>query len=381
MKRTLAIWVAVVSLLTACNARNEVKGTQIFDYNDKFIYNNGEFYTDNYGRLCYFDFTSMKGTFICPKPNCPHDDSNTCSAFGMNNHAVAMNNSIYFFEPETYWTDDGTLAERTNVCKAKLDGTGRMKVGTIDDICLVSFQPALFKDGVLYFGSVKNSFAETESGMREIYLIGYDLKENCLSLSESLGEFFEPSISFAGELSGEVYFNLNYHPEKTDIQGIGEDPTDEELAEYVKQLAKVVSERKILKCNLESGEIADCEIPSVNWKTPEKGIWLQAKYGYMIFTDCTDTLVISGSGDDVLIEGFNGADEAVVNGYLFPSLSAGKNTAYRLSDGAEVTVSVEDSSVKGGYVVDFCDGEYILRYIDLKRQKTVYATASVGEEK
>lgn len=228
----------------------------IMDYNDRFQYNNGELYLDTQQRLHFVDFSSINDVVICPKPNCRHNDE-TCSAFGMDNHPVIVDDNIYYFEDNTYYEGDKPTSS-LNVYKSALDGTGRVKIDTVDGVTIRSSFGSAFGNSVLYFSAMNEHPEGKPSGVRETYLCGYDFNQKKLVVRKFLRDGYSTTISFCGELDGELYFILNYQAEKADWS---EEDTDEAREHNGAELRRV-SIYEYKKLNLETLEITDWELPT-----------------------------------------------------------------------------------------------------------------------
>ena len=355
----------------------------IMDYNDCFQYESGELYVDNNQRLHFADFSSVTDVVICPKPNCRHIDE-TCSALGMANHPVIVDDSIYYFEDNSHYDSDRPI-NSFNVYKAALDGTGRVKVDTVDGFTVFSGFYSAFGNGVLYFDGANLQPEGKPFGVRENYLCGYDFKSRKLIVKELLCDGYSNGIYFCGELDGELYFILSYQAEKADWWDEEADEANEHNAIELRRVT--VCEYK--KLNLETHEITDWELPEKIVSAHEKRaakpdslempIYAQIKEGAVIYSDCTDTLIVNPNGKEVFLKGYDGNDKAVVNGYIFENLSTGECKARRLSDGKEVSVTVAKDGVAAGYVVGYLDGSYIIRYYDFGLQHQNYFAVS-GDE-
>ena len=380
-KRTILVIALLFSIaFTGCgnHAQTSAAASDFFimDYNDRFQYNNGELYVGTGQLLHFVDFSSVTDVVICPKPNCRHIDE-SCSALGMDNHSVIVDDSIYYFEDNTYYDGDNPT-NSLNVYKAALDGTGRGKIGTIEGVTALSNYSSAFGNGILYFSGI-NMFPEGKPfGMRHICLCGYDYKSKKLVVNELLCEGYSASVTFCGELDGELFFILNYQKENVDWS---DEDTDEAREQNGAELRRVtICEYK--KLNLETLEMTDWELPKTIVSAHEKRaadltaslspIYAQIKDGAIIYSDGKDTLIVNSNGKERFIKDYNGNDKAVVNGYIFDDLSTGECKARRLSDGKEVTVTVDKENVSAGYVAGYLDGKYIIRYVDFDLMQMLY---------
>ena len=355
----------------------------IMDYNDCFRYNNGELYVDNGQRLHFADFSSVTDVVICPKPNCRHIDE-SCSALGIDDHTVIVDNNIYYFEDNTYYEGDKPTSS-FNVYKAEIDGTGRLKIDTVDGVTVFSNYSSAFGKGVLYFGGINLYPDDKPAGVCETYLCGYDFNSKKLVVNELLCDGYTGTLFFCGELDGELYFILSYQAEKADYLDLD---TDAAIKHNLTEVRRV-SKYEYKKLNLEAHEITDWELPEKIVSAHKKRaadpeslvlpIHAQIKEGAMIYSDSVDTFIVNPSGKEIFIKGYDGNDKAVVNGYIFDILSTGDCKARRLSDGKEVSVTVDEENVAAGYVVSYLDGKYIIRHFDFDLQQYLYMAVD-GDE-
>ncbi len=386
MKKFFVILLAA-ALLAGCGDRagTEAEPSDCFviDYNDFFGYEGGELYVDVGRRLHFADLSTGADVFICPRPNCPHTDE-SCSALGMDNHPVIVGGSIYWFGNQSYY--EGNLPRGSlNVYKAAIDGTGRAKCGEVDGITVPEGASAAFKNGVLYFGGVNEHPEGKPEGMREMYLCGYDYAKKDLIAKVLLCEGYTAGVTFCGEIGGELYYILNYQEEDADWW----DGDSLEAREHNGAELRRVSLTEYGKIDLETLVISEWELPekivsahekrAADPSAPVLPIYAQIKEGAAIYSDGADTLIVSPDGREIFIKDFNGNDTAVVNGYIFGDIASGENTVRRLSDGKEVRANIPQEGVAAGYVAGYSDGKYMIRYIDLERQQTVYFAVSEEE--
>ena len=233
MKRLTAIIVSALILLSSCGKETfttrQENGTfdsavsnEVTSSNDESgrlisflnISNNGELFIDSQTRLNFFDFTIMDSVVICSKPNCPHNDENSCSSFGMHRDPFIQDGHIYFFETDAYM-DKNKPVFNTNIVRADIDGTNRKVILTLEDKALSSSNILLMGD-TLYFGLRTLDYNELSinSDDSTAMLYSYNLKTDKLTELFSMKEGYNCSAQIDGLFCGEIYFEMHYQEEK-----------------------------------------------------------------------------------------------------------------------------------------------------------------------
>ncbi len=110
-----------------------------------YVISDGAYYADGFtgiDRVSFVDFKSLNAFPLCSRPNCLHDDSKACSAFGLSNgmnvSLCSYGGSIYFVENIREMSAKNGIITRANVYKANADGSQRKKVATADGVALGS---------------------------------------------------------------------------------------------------------------------------------------------------------------------------------------------------------------------------------------------------
>ncbi len=345
--------VLLMLLLSSCGSINiQKEDYHIFDYNNQtnFYYNNGEMYADNIGRLSYVDFDSMNTTYICPKPNCPHTDSEICSSYGMSILTIAIDDRIYYFNPNPHYDRNGEFIEETEVYSASIDGTGRIKEGIIDGQSIIGGY-AIYGDGKLYFGDTR----KLDNGKSELYIRSYDYQSKSVSEYGSMLESYAVDVKFCGESNGEIYLMLSYQTEEI-IWG-----EDTEIDyEYVKS----ISHFDYKKLNTETGEVSVWSIPESISSANNMDVYALVKDGYIVYSDSKDTLVVTPEGGEYFFNGYDACNISILNGMVIPYLNSGENRAIDLKHGKLVTVNLKEENISWAYVCGYHEEKYVLRYID-----------------
>ncbi len=185
------------AFLCSCNsapAETDGQVREISSYSK--LCSGGELYLD-YDKETFYDFTSMKGTYICAKPNCNHSDPKVCSAYGMSQLPFIYNNNIYYFVSDVIVHDDGSFSDKTDLYMADMDGTNREIIDTIEDLSIDCIKMFLVGDE-LYLSATKHSFSQyggygSDQTMQKIFC-KYNLSDNSLHQIKNFGEKYSCGI-------------------------------------------------------------------------------------------------------------------------------------------------------------------------------------------
>ena len=106
----------------------------------------GAYYVDGYsaaGRMSFFDFATLRSFPVCPRPNCTHDDPETCSAFGLSDGSDVMlcsyGGSVYIVENVREMSAKSGISSHANIYKAAADGSERRRVASLGGYTLSGF--------------------------------------------------------------------------------------------------------------------------------------------------------------------------------------------------------------------------------------------------
>ncbi len=340
MKRTVCVISALIlfvsALLCGCGgAENppESSGTVISLYTD--VCNDGELYIDNpNARLNFVDFKSMKSAIICPSPNCPHNDPDSCPSFGMMNHPLIYGGRLYFFK-ESIEYSDGKAVESTAAYSAELDGTGKKKLASIDEGILNHYNRTVLVDGILYFCLTKSGYDQfgKSTQTKEISLYSYSFTENKFAGLADIGKGISAGDWLYGVFDGEIYISFSY----LEKEATPEDFMNPDTAPQFQQI--------LYKYNISDGSLTEC-------KENISGI----QNGWIIIKDDDSTILRNESGKDITIP--TGSDVTVVNGFAFDSVN---KAAYELSSGKKYSLNLRQEYSE---VIYYIDESYITKSLD-----------------
>lgn len=307
------------------------------------INNNGEFYTDSNSALHFFDFTSMKEAYVCAKPNCTHNENSDCTALGMENHPTIIGGNIWFFQNEMTFDDNRVPIPNTNLYKAGLDGSGRVKVSTLEGYRLSHFDTAMVVGDDIYFVAVKPEFdleSYSETGLTAGSLFGCSLNTGKFTDYGKVFEGYYANALIAGVYKDAIYLNVSYMEEKVGLEMFD--------TEHFEELQKMYS-RKYFKFNLGTKTLDDSDMSE-----PSKRIG----GGYYIYMEGVNTIAIDSNGKSTVYENLDSSDCSIVNGYLFTRF--GERKAVKLSSGKiyELNKGVCSDTAE---VIYYIDGRYILK--------------------
>jgi lipoprotein len=350
MKKLFVIILAALLFLCSCDEQkteyaegyetsyHSPKGTSLslngIFYNDENEDSNG--YSAR--RLWFYDFDSMQSVILCARPNCLHNDPDTCTAFGINcwdAYPTIVNNKLYYFSRDYAWDDDGKLLINTYVWKASTGGSSRTKIDTIEDLIIYDLA---VKGSVVYFTTVQKNYEDytgVDTGFAKSYICSYDYENEKFTNYGLLAEGYHMCPFIMGEYNGGLY-----------IYGSYADNYDDDYHEW---------NNFYLRLNLETGEISEWDMPisSLNEYGSLKGMFVGGGYyGYM---DGDNAVIFDSAGESMVIENFELSNYAPINGYHFDVYNG---TAINLSNGETLKINKknfpEHSSIicyHNGYII------------------------------
>ena len=286
-------------------------------------------------RVWFFDFDSMKSAILCMRPNCPHSDPNTCTAFGIDcwsGYPTVVNNKLYYFSEKREWGENGEVIVSTEVYRAAPDGSSRVKADTIENLTV---RDLAAKGSTAYFTAAEVEYEDytgVSTGYTKVYICSYDYEKEKFSNLGLLAEGYDAGASVFGEYGRGLYIDGYYAAER------GGEWTDFRL-----------------RVDLETGEISEWDMPisSLNENGKTKPMFASGGfYGYM---DGENAVIIDSEGNEMVFENYELPDNiyaAPVNGYFF---NAEAGNAIDLSSG-EILELNPKAIPKYGYVLCYRDG-------------------------
>ncbi len=351
MKKLLAIIFTVLLLLSACSeqkiestdgcetAYHSPRGTSIslngIFYNDDNEDSNG--YTAR--RLYFYDFDSMQSTILCALPNCLHNDSDTCTAFGIdrwNGYPTVINKKLYFFENTTEWGNDGELLISLNVWKAAADGSSREKIDVISGLTI---RDLVIRGTAVYFTAAEENYEDytgVNTGYVKLYICSYDFEKEEFVNYGFLAEGYNSSAQIYGEYNGSLY-----------IWGSYADKIDDDWHDWNGFYTRLI---------LETGEIAEWDMPLSSFKESGKPKPMFIGGGFYGYMNGDDSVIVDSKGSETVIKNYELSGKTPVNGYLFDE-DAGR--AINLSSRESLKINTKDFP-EYGYVLCYHDG-YIIK--------------------
>ncbi len=315
----------------------------------------GELFTDNTERLHFIDFETMNSALLCSKPNCTHTDENECSAFGMYNHPILYDNTLYFFDWKINF-DGEEMTDTTIVYKANADGTNRVKVCDIDGLALSAATRMLIVNDTLYFSMDKTGWNEdmtASSGYNEVWFCSFDFSTETFKRIEMLHNGWASGAWILGLFDGKVIFRYDYSEEKVPIL---EDPS--EIVKYITSVYKAY--------DIETETLTDLALPVPTYVSD----------GYYIYEKDGSAVVLSENGKEMTIPNLPIESYMnILNGKLFNFY---EQICVDLSNGKKFKLNSSDD------LIIYLDGNYILRGFDGASQTNNYYKISekdyIGDE-
>ncbi len=347
--------------LSGCGLAPKAGETSIYYDGVLNIYNDGEFFTNYCGQLCYIDFTTMQSAYVCSKPNCKHDNPDDCSSFGMSNHPIAYGGKLFFFTTEIARTENGAKSSST-ILRADIDGTNREKMCILDGLTVEPYDRAVLVDSTLYFTANEKFFDEfgNSTTFSASYFMSYDFADNSLTNIKKLGEGYNGGAGVFGELDGKVYLSCSYLSEELPFE-VMMDP--DAFAEASAKNSVKLSQTY----NIATGAFAEVG------KVP-----VACRNGYLVFWDgkTNKARAVSSGGREVTISGFGlGGLYTIANDKIF---SMPDSLVYDLKTDKMHKLLYDNKYT----VVHYIDGKYILRAStgDSKEYISVSENELIGAE-
>lgn len=314
---------------------------------------NGMYYFDSFtghNRLSFLDYKTMNSVVVCSRPNCLHDDPETCSAFGFTAPPAVFGKNLYFFKNLRKFTDNGGFNVCCELWRADLDGSNRIKLETVNG---GEYTWCGVKGGSMYILFSEEVFEDGGRTSKNYYkerFAVYGFETGKLTDIGEVSEGYPAGFSrVIGEYNGAIYYLANYTNE---YYSFGDD--------YLKNVAEndIV---EIKKLDLKTLEICDADVPcpgerqGLNGGYPDVVI---AGDGYYVIQDGDAAHIFLPGGEQKVIEDYHLTERAadrIINGIIFNCENC---TALELKTGK--IYELNKSSVYGRYVLAYCDGEYIM---------------------
>ncbi len=360
MKKLLAVILAALLLLTACGVgvKEHSPGYETACRSPRrtSLTLNGIFFDDENEdangltarRAWFFDFDSMQSVILCMRPNCPHSDPETCTAFGIdlwNGYPQIVDNKLYFFNEKREWGENGEVIVSTDVMRAAPDGSSRVKADTIENLAV---RDLVTKGSTAYFIAAEAEYEDytgVGTGYTKVYICSYDYENEEFANLGILAEGYDAGASVFGEYRGGLYIKGYYADER------GGDWTDFRL-----------------RLDLESGEISGWDMPISSVDDNGKTKPMFASGGFYGYMDGENAVIIDSEGNETVFEGYELPDNinaAPINGYFF---NAEAGNAIDLSGGKILELNTEAFPkygyvlcYRGGYIIgsEVKSGEYV----------------------
>lgn len=322
-------------------------------------------------RLRFIDFDTMQSAVICSKPNCKHNDSETCSAFGMNvsdSYTNIFGDRLCFFEtvPE-YSNDDGSLDPiltwNLHLWSAALDGTQRKKIDTFEALEILDL---VVKGDTVYFTAreqkevVAGNTTEL-SGTPKAHLCAYDFGDGVFKNFGKLCEGFDAYATIKGEYNGGLYITGSYREKEREI--FNPDGSEKSLEELAKDNDFTTVRYRF---DLETEELYDWDMPLSTLDENDRMKPLLISGGFYGYMDGDNTHIIDSEDGEIVLEDYELSTSSVnkpVNGYYFNVTGdkGGKSshTAVDLSSGKILKIN-KKAVPKWYFVLTYHDGNYIV---------------------
>lgn len=349
--KKLGILAAIIVVLLCLSSCGEVKNNSADEQwrivsGFENICHGGELWTDNSGRLCFTDFSSLATAIVCPYPNCTHASSDSCPSFGMDNHPIMTEECIYFFSIEYGYAKNGKPTTDTTVSRANLDGTNRSIIATISGKS-VEYQERIAVCGsTLYFCAKEATESDhnLSDGRAKHMLCSFDLTNGEFKELATLCEGYSGGTWLYGVYNDKIIISAGASPEAIEW-------TDMDALDNINTTC--------YSYDLATGSLDESDLP--------QPISVQA--GYYFYAENGETVALTPDGEKKTLPGIDSESNfSVVNGKVFAF-----EKGYDLESGQ----SFEMKSKKA--VAEYLDGKYILRSFDYDSQRNEYVAVDDKE--
>lgn len=353
----LVLLSAALSILTGCSKKSDTMQNNarlIWSYSN--IADNGMFYSDDEERLNFLDFESMNTTVLCSKPNCAHNDSQTCSSFGISNHPILYDNKLYYFDVEHVIDKDENYKDITAVYRSETDGTGRVPLYKADDMSIAPYYRMILTGDTAYFYTTKQGNDRGNSTGCDIgYFCSYNITANEFKVIDKIYEGYHSGAWLYGAWNNKIYFSVSYSKEKIDVP-IGGDK--EAFDKFHEALEKAVVDEYMVY-DPETNSITQSELPYPVYVG--EGFYAYEKEGGLA--------LLPENGDEVILSGYKKKDSLYIfNGIMF---NITDKTCVKPSEGgAKRSLNISDSQS----IEAFHNGSYIIKEVTVDDNGTVLDT-------
>ncbi len=331
-----------------------------------YVYSGGAYYVDSTvngaSRVAFIDFESLNSFPMCARPNCTHDDPETCTAFGPASGASVTlsvyDNSIYFVENEKEISDKTGITNKATVYKADLDGSNRIKVATLENYTLGSFFVSGSKGYTIAFEQVLGDDITVNTLEYKNYIAEFDFETHEIEiLGLMTHSYYGSRHEIMGEYGGLIYFLA------VDTDELSEELKD--MAQSNPDYFNIIPSLMTVKTyclNPKTGEITKPKIPMPGerdgMKWPNADIVATAD-GYYVCQQKDTAIIASPDGKLMKIDNHRLteiASDIPINGMMFNSET---ELATELSTGN--IYKLKSEAIKNAeMVIAYHNGEYVL---------------------
>lgn len=277
----------------------------------------GAYYVD--GRMSFFDFATLRSFPVCPRPNCTHDDPETCSAFGLSDGSDVMlcsyGGSVYIVENVREMSAKSGISSHANIYKAAADGSERRRVASLGGYTLSGF----YVSGDRGYTVAAREITD-ENGLPtmeyEYFAESFDFKTFELQNLGRISHLYtSDTVGVVGEYGGKIYYISVGAEECPEGVSAGSPGYFDSLHAFtVTRIFALDPEAEILTA---SELPAPGEREGTNWPAPDI---LAAAEGFYVCQQGDTAVIASPDGTVKKIEGHRLTERAAdrpVNGMMF----------------------------------------------------------------
>ena len=275
--------------------------------------------------LYYFDIKTGVEAVVCPRPNCPHTDPESCFALGFEGGAVIqIGEKIYWLE-HSHGFEKGEFYDEIKIMRAEKSGISLEEAGVIKDRAPYN-TALLYADKKLWFIAKEVGYDDHgTNGEDVLYLCSYDPASGeyseKINLSKKILDGESGQASILGFFGGEIIIELYKFPE--DIY--------QKATEY-----NVSIDPKNLGITYLDGDV----------KSVQRGV--------MLIANGEKWEVRSDMGEVYSFEGadFRLAGDMLISGAEAINYKTGQKYKFKASDNCQIAAETEDSCIVREFEID-----------------------------
>lgn len=307
---------------------------------------NGLFISDSNGFLKFLDFETMQTVYICPKPNCSHNDEQ-CTSFGLSDCPCYYQGKLYYFvRGKEYNKESRKYDDTLTAYVSNADGTNRIKLDYIVGFADFGIRKVL-SEGIIYLTLADTTKAGDQAGYTSSdymthFIYSFDISSCKFEQLMQIGDTgFKTASAIVGMMNDDIYINYK--------SGVTSEEEESSAVQY-----------------------ACYNVTNNTWTNLDMNI-ICISEGHMLCRDDENMVVFHSNGEYLTVEdyAFNLFDHyGVYNGYL---ISPYVEYAVDVHNGKRYTLNLPNGIVYTAY-----NGKFIVN--DNERYEKYEQNDIIGAE-